>query len=396
MNSTAALITEPTAVFGYIAAVAGLIFWASTLPRFKKFFELTPPVIYAYFVPTISAAVGIIPGDSPLYGWMTRYLLLVALILLMLAVDLKSILRLGPMALFMVVAGSVGIVLGAVVSFLLFGAYLPEESWKAFAALSGSWIGGTANMVAIAESVGTPDALMGPIIVIDTVVGYGWMGVLLFFSAFQHRFDARINAHTEKVEETNRRLTDVAEHRHPLTTATSVIIVGIGFGCAILAAVIGDRLPALGNPTIISHTTWAVLIVVTGGLALSFTPVSRLEEYGASRFGYTALYLLLGAIGAQANLRAVMEAPAFLAAGVVWIGVHALVLLAAARIVRAPLFFFATSSMANIGGVASAPVVAGVYHRAMAPVGLLMAVVGYILGIYGALGAAWLLGVIGG
>ena len=396
MNASAALITDPTAVFGYIAAVAGLIFWASTLPRFRKLFALTPPVIYAYFVPTISAAVGIIPGDSPVYGWMTRYLLLVALILLMLSVDLKSILRLGPMALFMVVAGSVGIVLGAVVSFLLFGAFLPEESWKAFAALSGSWIGGTANMVAIAESVGTPDALMGPIIVIDTVVGYGWMGLLLFFSAFQHRFDASINAHTEKIEETNRRLADVAEHRHPLTTATSVIIVGVGFGSAILAAVIGDRLPALGDPTIISHTTWAVLIVVTGGLALSFTPVSRLEEYGASRFGYTALYLLLGAIGAQANLRAVIEAPAFLAAGVVWIGVHALVLLAAARVVRAPLFFFATSSMANIGGVASAPIVAGVYHRAMAPVGLLMAVVGYVLGIYGALGAAWILGVIGG
>jgi uncharacterized membrane protein len=396
MNASAALITDPTAVFGYIAAVAGLIFWASTLPRFRKLFALTPPVIYAYFVPTISAAVGIIPGDSPVYGWMTRYLLLVALILLMLSVDVKSILRLGPMALFMVVAGSVGIVLGAVVSFLLFGAFLPEESWKAFAALSGSWIGGTANMVAIAESVGTPDALMGPIIVIDTVVGYGWMGLLLFFSAFQHRFDARINAHTEKIEETNRRLADVAEHRHPLTTATSVIIVGVGFGSAILAAVIGDRLPDLGDPTIISHTTWAVLIVVTGGLALSFTPVSRLEEYGASRFGYTALYLLLGAIGAQANLRAVIEAPAFLAAGVVWIGVHALVLLAAARIVRAPLFFFATASMANIGGVASAPIVAGVYHRAMAPVGLLMAVVGYVLGIYGALGAAWILGVIGG
>ena len=396
MNASAALITDPTAVFGYIAAVAGLIFWASTLPRFRKLFALTPPVIYAYFVPTISAAVGIIPGDSLVYGWMTRYLLLVALILLMLSVDVKSILRLGPMALFMVVAGSVGIVLGAVVSFLLFGEFLPEESWKAFAALSGSWIGGTANMVAIAESVGTPDALMGPIIVIDTVVGYGWMGLLLFFSAFQHKFDARINAHTEKIEETNRRLADVAEHRHPLTTATSVIIVGIGFGSAILAAVVGDRLPALGDPTIISHTTWAVLIVVTGGLALSFTPVSRLEEYGASRFGYTALYLLLGAIGAQANLRAVIEAPAFLAAGVVWIGVHALVLLAAARIVRAPLFFFATSSMANIGGVASAPIVAGVYHRAMAPVGLLMAVVGYVLGIYGALGAAWILGAIGG
>jgi uncharacterized membrane protein len=397
MNETAnALITEPMAVFGYIAAVAAGIFHMSTLPRLRKFFDLTPPVIYAYFVPTISATLGIIPGSSPVYEWMTRYLLLVALVLLMLSVDVKSILRLGPMALFMVVMGSVGIVLGAVISFLVFGSFLPDESWKAFAALSGSWIGGTANMVAIAESVGTPDALMGPIIVIDTVVGYGWMGVLLFFSVWQHRFDSRIKAHTEKVEETNRRLSDVAGHRHPLITPTAVIIVGIGFGSAVLAAVIGDSLPTLGDPTIISHTTWAVLIVVTGGLALSFTPVSRLEEYGASNFGYTALYLLLGAIGAQANLRAVLEAPAFFFAGVLWIAVHGLVLFAAAFFIRAPLFFVATSSMANIGGVASAPVVAGVYHRAMAPVGLLMAVAGYVLGIYGALVAAWLLGAIAG
>jgi len=397
MNDTAnALISQPMAVLGYIAAVAAGIFFLSTLPRFKRFFDLTPPVIYAYFVPTISAAVGIIPGSSPVYEWMTRYLLLVALVLLMLSVDLKSILRLGPMALFMVVMGSVGIVAGAVISFLVFGAFLPEESWKAFAALSGSWIGGTANMVAIAESVGTPDALMGPIIVIDTVVGYGWMGVLLFLSAWQHRFDRTLNAHTEKVEETNRRLADIAGHRHPLTTPTAVMIVGIGFASAVLAAVIGDALPTLGDPTIISHTTWAVLIVVTGGLALSFTPVSRLEEYGASNFGYTALYLLLGAIGAQANLRAVLEAPAFFFAGVLWIAVHAVVLFTAAWLIRAPLFFVATSSMANIGGVASAPVVAGVYHRAMAPVGLLMAVAGYVLGIYGALLAAWLLGAIGG
>jgi uncharacterized membrane protein len=391
-----ALITDPTAVFGYIAVVAGGMFWLSTLPRFKRLFSVTPPVIYAYFLPTISTTIGIIPSASPAYEWMTRYLLLVALVLLMISVDLKSILRLGPMALFMVVAGSVGIVTGAVVSFLVFGSFLPAESWKAFAALSGSWIGGTPNMVAIAESVGTPDALMGPIIVIDTVVGYSWMGVLLFLSAWQHRFDRRIRAHTEKVEETNRRLADLAAHRHPLTVPNSVMIVGIGFGAAVVGATVGDLLPPLGDPTIISHTTWAVLFVVTGGLALSFTPVSRLEEHGASHFGYTALYLLLGAIGAQANLRAVLEAPAFFGAGVLWIAVHGAVLLLAARLVRAPLFFLATSSMANIGGVASAPVVAGVYHRAMAPVGLLMAVVGYILGIYGALGCAWILGQIAG
>jgi uncharacterized membrane protein len=366
------------------------------LPRFKRFFEITPPVIYAYFLPTISTTLGIIPQASPAYEWMTRYLLPTALVLLMITVDLKSIVRLGPMALVMVVAGSVGIILGAPIALLLFGGFLPEEAWKAFAALSGSWIGGSANMVAIAESVGTPDSLMGPIIVVDTAVGYGWMGVLLFLSTWQYLFDARIRAHTEVVEQTNRRLADIATHRHPLEVPAAVIIVGIGFGGAAVAVALGARLPVLGDPTIISHTTWAVLIVVTGGLLLSITPVSRLEEYGASKLGYTALYLLLGAIGAQADLKAVLEAPAFFAAGVVWIAVHAAILLLAAKLIRAPMFFFATASMANIGGPVSAPVVASVYHRAMAPVGLLMAVLGYVLGIYGALLCAWMLGQIAG
>jgi uncharacterized membrane protein len=136
--------------------------------------------------------------------------------------------------------------------------------------------------------------------------------------------------------------------------------------------------------------------VVTGGLVLSFTRLRELEKVGASSLGYTALYLLLAGIGAQADLRAVIQAPLFLAAGAVWIAIHVAVLLLAARIVKAPLFFVATGSMANIGGAATAPVVAGVYHPAMAPVGLLMAVAGYILGIYGGLACAWLLGIVGG
>jgi uncharacterized membrane protein len=159
---------------------------------------------------------------------------------------------------------------------------------------------------------------------------------------------------------------------------------------------LGGRLPVLGSPTIISHTTWAVLIVVTVGLLLSFTPLRRLEEVGASRLGYVALYLLLTGIGAQADLKAVLAAPQFLAAGALWIGIHATILLIVARLLRAPLFFFATGSMANIGGAATAPVVAGVYHPAMAPVGLLMAVSGYVLGIYAALGCAWMLGRLAG
>jgi len=391
-----ALINDPMAVFAFLAGIVALVFWLSELPRLRGLFEVVPPVIYVYFLPMLATTAGITPADSPLYDWTVPYLLLFALLLLMVSVDIRGIMRLGRMALFVVAGGTLGIVVGGPVSLLLFQSWLPADAWTGFAALSGSWIGGTANMVAIAESVGTSPDAMGPVIVVDTVVGYGWMGVLIALSGFQQRYDRRTGAATEAVEETNRRLETQAGERRAMTLRDAILMIGTGMACAVVAAWAGRNLPALGDPTIISGTTWAVLIVVTGGLLLSFTPVRRLEKAGASNLGYTALYLLLAGIGAQADLRAVLDAPVYLAAGAVWIAIHVAVLLLAARLVRAPLFFVATGSMANIGGAVSAPVVAGVYHRAMAPVGLLMAVAGYVLGIYGALACAWLLGLVGG
>ena len=390
-----AVLADPMAIFAFLAMLVALIFWASGLEKLKKTFEVIPPVIYVYFLPMFATTFGITPSASPTYDWMTRYLLPFALLLLMVSIDVKSIIRLGPVALFMVFAGTVGIVIGGPISLMIFKGYLPPEAWKGFAALSGSWIGGTANMVAIAESVGTPDSEFGPIIVVDTVVGYGWMGVMLLFSGYQAVFDRRTGANTRAIEDTNRQLAKLNQDRHPTTLRDSAVMIGMGMAGAVASVALGQRLPTLGDPTIISNTTWAVLVVVTGGLLLSFTRLRDYEKVGASGLAYTALYLLLAGIGAQADLRAVMQAPLYLVAGAVWIAIHVGVLFLAARVVRAPLFFVATGSMANIGGAATAPVVAGVYHPAMAPVGLLMAVAGYILGIYGALVCAWLLGLVG-
>jgi uncharacterized membrane protein len=193
--------------------------------------------------------------------------------------------------------------------------------------------------------------------------------------------------------ETNARLAARYEAiRRPIDVRDIALIVGIGFVGGYLCVAAGDLLPPLGDPQIISHTTWAVILVTTLGLSLSFTRVSDLEGPGASKLGTVALYLLVTAIGAKGDLAAVVQAPLFLAAGALWIVIHIAVMVAAARAIRAPLFFVATGSMANVGGAVSAPIVASVYHPAMAPVGLLMAVAGYILGIYGGLACAWLLG----
>ncbi|HKK92007.1 MAG TPA: DUF819 family protein [Longimicrobiales bacterium] len=386
------LIHDPMSVAAFLAFIVGGIFWLSRREGLEKLFEYVPPVIFCYFVPMVATTAGITPADSPVYGWLTRYLLPFALFLLMISVDLKSVAKLGKVALVMVLAGTLGIVIGGPISYLAFGNFLPEEAWKGLAALAGSWIGGTANMVAIAESVGTPDSTFGPIIVVDTVVGYGWMGVLLFFSGWQKRYDTATGADTTALDETNRRLEEMDRRRHPITLPDAAFLVCMGLAAAVLSVNLGDALPALGDPTIISGTTWAVLIVVTVGLLLSFTRLREYEKVGASHLGYVALYLLLAGIGARADLAAVLDAPLYLAAGTLWISIHVVILFAVARLMKAPLFFIATGSMANIGGAASAPVVAGVYHPAMAPVGLLMAVIGYVMGIYAALASAWMLG----
>jgi len=390
------MIQDPTAVFVFLAALLAIVLWLGGVKRLQPLFRVTPAILYVYFLPGLATAVGITPVASPAYSWLVRWLLPVALMLLMMTVDLPAILRLGPKALFMMLAGTVGIILGGPIALALFSAWLPPEAWKGLAALSGSWIGGSANLVAMAKSVGTPDSLLGPIIVVDTVVGYAWMGVLLTLSGFQERFDARIGADRRALESLGERLELADSGRAPAETRDLAVVLAIGFVGAALCLALGDRAPSIGDPTIISHTTWTVIVATTLGLALSFTPLARLERVGASKLGFLALYLMLTAIGAQADLKAVLDAPVFLAVGVVWIFVHVSVLVIAALLSRSPLFFVATGSMANIGGVVSAPVVASVYHRALAPVGVLMGVAGYILGIYGALICAWLLAWVGG
>lgn len=388
------MLTDPTAVFIFLAVLLGVIFALSGVPRLQPLFRVTPAVIYAYFLPALSTSLGITPQASQAYDWMVRYLLPVSLLLLMVTVDLRAVARLGGKALVMMLAGSAGIIIGGPVAMALLGRFLPAGTWMGLAALSGSWIGGAPNMVAIKESVGTPDSLMGPIIVVDTVVAYGWMGVLLLLSSWQAKIDGWLHADTSDIDALDGRLENVEGERRPAAVSDLAVMLGLGFGGAALCIWVGDRLPSLGDPTIISHTTWTVILVTTLGLALSFTPVRRLEKTGASQAGYLALYMMLTAIGARADLAKVIEAPLYLVVGVIWLAVHIAVLLTVARLLRAPLFFVATGSMANIGGVVSAPVVASVYRSSLAPVGVLMGVSGYFIGIYGALLCAWLLSLV--
>ena len=378
------LLTDSTQILVFLILIIGLIYWLSHRQKLEKFFHYLTPVLWIYFLPMLATTFGIIPAESAVYSWIKSHMLPAALILLLLSANLPTIAKLGGKAILTLLAGTFGIVIGGPIALLIFKNYLPPEAWKGLAALSGSWIGGSHNLVAISESVGTPASLLGPIIVVDTVIGYGWMGIVIALSAFQNKFDNWTKANLDVVEEINNRLSNIDEiNRRPMKFTDLTVMMSLAFGGGYLCLELGRILPQIGE--VVTAFAWTVILVTTLGIILSFTRFSQLEFAGASHLGNFCLFLLLASIGARADLKAIFEVPQFVLVGIVWIFIHATCLFIAGKVFKTPMFLMATSSQANIGGPVTAPIVASVYQKSMAPVGLLMAVLGSILGIYAGL-----------
>ena len=387
------MIKDPNAIFVYIIFLIGIIYYLRSQPLLAKLFKYMPPVIWVYFLPMISTSIGIIPNDSALYGWTTRHLLPPALILLLLSSNIRAMTALGPKAIGTMLFGTLGIIIGGSLSLLIFGGLLPDDAWMGLGALSGSWIGGSANMVAVGKSIGTSDDLFGNMIVIDTLVGYGWMGVVIFISGHQDTIDRWNNADTGIIKQLNIQM-DTSKNKRTTSFNDLLTIVSVGLVGGYASLKIGGWLPDIGS--ILTSFGWTIIVVSAIGILLSFTKLSDLENAGASHVGNIFLYILLGTIGARADIMQVTDLPIYIIVGIVWILFHAIILFIGGRFLRAPMFLIATSSQANIGGVVSAPIVATVYKKSLAPVGLLMGVMGNVIGIYAGLLTAWILSIVGG
>ena len=308
----------------------------------------------------------------------------VSLFLLILALDVPGIIKLGPKAIIMLLAGTAGVVIGGPISLLICKSFLPEDAWQGMTALCGSWIGGSANMMALRDAAGTTDAMFGIMVIVDVAVANVWMGVLLYLSGRQESIDRRSGADASAIRDLECRLTDFTERTTRIPTLNDLMmILAIGFAGCWLSYKAGIWLPDIGD--MINSSTWKYIIVTALGVGLSFTPVRKLEGAGASKIGSVMLYLLIACIGAGADFTKILDNLGFIVMGVIWMSVHVIVLLAVAKLIRAPIFFVAVGSQSNIGGAASAPVVAAAFHPSLAPVGALLAVAGYVLGTYAGL-----------
>lgn len=375
------MITHPVLIVAVLLGIEALVLWLSRHERTKRYFDLLPSVFWIYFLPMLAATFGLIATKSPVYGLITTWLLPASLVLLLLPVDIRAILRLGPTAIAMFFIGAAGIMAGAALSFALFKPLIGHQFWAGFGALSASWTGGSANMIAVKEALSVPDEVFAPMVIVDTVVPYLWMGFMIAIVGMQPAFDRWNRSDRTTLDHLGEQVVQYLATKGGRRTASGIALsLAVAFAGGGAAAFIARQMPQVKD--VITSYTWTIMIVTFLGILLSFSPVRKLEQSGASRTGYDLLYFVLTAIGAKASVANIGSALVLIAAGLLIVAVHAVVLLVGARLLKAPMFLVAAASQANVGGVASAPVVAEVYHPGLASVGLLLAILGNIVGTW--------------
>ncbi len=425
LKDTTPLFTDDTIVFGILMIALGFIFFTSSKKTgfWSKFYGIIPALFLAYFIPALLTTTGVISPEwtsisdtgeakaesSSLYYMASRYLLPAALVLMTLSIDLKGLYKLGPKALIMFLTGTVGIIIGGPMAVLIVGSIHPEAVggvgadavWRGLSTLAGSWIGGGANQTAMLEIYGYNTKLYGGMVFVDIVVANIWMAIILFGIGKSAKIDKWLKADTSAIESLKANVSEYTKKvdRNP-TLTDLIILAAIAFGTVSFAHFGADFLSAFFSSIVKdipqgitrniftfldSSFFWMISITTVIGIILSFTKAKSYEGAGASKYGTVFIYILVASIGMKMDLTLILDNLWLIVIGLVWMTTHAVLMIVVAKLIRAPYFFLAVGSQANVGGAASAPIVASAFHPSLATVGVLLAVFGYAIGTVGAI-----------
>ncbi len=402
-------LTDDTVIFGLLALCLGFVFYTSSLKTkfWRKFYTIVPTVLMCYLLPSVFTSTGLVSEESSnLYYVASRYLLPAALILMTLSIDLKAIANLGSKALIMFLTGTAGIIIGGPVAILLVSIFSPETVggadfdavWRGLATIAGSWIGGGANQAAMLEVFQYNPEKFGNMVLVDVVMANVWMAILLLGIGRTKRIDRWLKADTSSIEALKQKVSEYTEKisRIPSLRDFMMLLFFAFLGVSIahffghhFSEFLKNNFEVIRNKEKVlsslgSKFLWMVVVATLVGVSLSFTKAKYYEGAGASKIGGVFIYVLVATIGMKMDLSKILENPGLLAVGLIWISIHAALLILVAKIIKAPYFFLAVGSQANVGGAASAPVVAAEFHSSLTSVGILLAVFGYVVGTAGA------------
>lgn len=386
--------------FLYLAA---LIFAAAVLVNLPKifkgkkaqvFFNFAPPIVLIYLGLMLLCTMKVwdLSATGAVYKSVKNPILYAMLFIMLLRCDLKKIIKLGPKMLIGFFAATLSIGLGFFVSYAIFHQLLGAGSWKALGALCGSWMGGGGNMLAIQAALDVDEATMAYALVMDSICATLYVMFLLWAIGNHEKFNKWTKADTSIIDGVGAALEEEAKaNTKPLVWQNIILLLGSGLLVSAVSMELGSMINA--HLSFFDSTTWTVLIVSVLGIVFALTPFGKIK--GTEEISNVMLYIVIALIASRADLGAVGNAPIWLLAGFVILLIHVAIMIALAKILKLDIFTCCVASLANIGGTATAPVLAGAYSNALVPVGIMMALLGYVIGTGGGLVVANLMSILG-
>jgi len=380
------IVTSPVGILAVLSGVTSFFFYLEKKTQWKLF-NYFPPLLFIYSIPLVLSNTGIIVNKSPLYDWMSEVILPLFLILMLLDIDVVSAARIMGKGIFVMLFGTAGIILGAPIGYFIVKSGLGPDSWKGFGTLAGSWIGGTGNMAAVSEGLGTLPLDFGLAVLADNMVYIIWLPILLGSKNFAQWFNRFARVDKKRIEILEQSSGDLIRDKVSFEMRHLLYLIFLGLFFPWLAANVAKYLPQV--QPVLTTGSWKILLITTFGIILSMTPAKKIP--GSHQIAVALVYLFVANMGARANISGLADkAPWFLLGAYIWIAIHGFLCVLGAKLFRVDIHSTAIASAANIGGIASAPIVAAHHNEKLVPVSILMALIGYAIGNYGAFAAAWL------
>ena len=371
-------ITDTVGVLAVLSGVCAFFFWIEKASQWKVFHFL-PPLVFIYIVPLGLTNRGVLPATSPVYDQMQNVMLPMLLVLLLIKVNIRGAVRIMGRGIGVMLFGTLGVMIGAPLGLLAVRPWLGTDTWKSFGALAGSWIGGTGNLAAVGTMVDANGAQIGLAVLADSTIYLIWLPILLGSKRFADRFARFTGVPADRLEQMDQAAADMHEPGRSPTTPDYLYLIFAAVCATWVANLLAARLPQV--EPYLTQGTWQVLLITTIGLSLSYTPLHRAP--GSHELAMALLYLFVAKMGASAQLEQVREeAVPFLIAAAIWITIHGMFCLLGAKLFKTDLHTAAIASAANVGGAASASIVASYHRRSLLPAAILMAMLGYALGNY--------------
>ncbi|WP_295860251.1 DUF819 family protein [uncultured Oscillibacter sp.] len=378
--------------FTYIAFLMFLAGGLLALEKYAKWkiFNYVPPLVWIYVLNMVFCTMGLYASDecSAAYSGLKNNLLYAMIFVMLLRCDFRKLAKLGGRMVAIFLGCSVTLAVGFVIGYPIFKGTLGADTWAAVAALYASWVGGSANMAAMQDALPVDPGAYSCALALDTVCYSVWIALLLFVVKYSKKWDNAVKADTSKLaavaEAAN---AEVAKEKQQANAADWIWLIGLSLIVSAASQKIGllmnTGLKSVGLSMFDKGTCTTVFVTVLG-LICAMTPIGKLPA--VEELSNILLYAVVSLLATQAPLNDLLSAPMWVVYGLFILAIHVVLMFLLSKVFRWDLCMVSTASVANIGGSASAPIIAVAYHESYAGIGVLMGVLGAAIGNFFGLG----------